>query len=295
MAARRVALDQAGPHAAERNDATGPQVARALPAQAQLLLSLQQGAGNRAVSGLLQRKVKVGAATSAWLAKGRLPPIPPAIAGLYQPYVIREVETLAETMRADAVTVGRVFATADAFYQPLFDQVVSAGHTAGTTDGRPAWTLLKLAVEKQGNLTEVPWSTFSGTEATQLESDLAACPVQVSDNSKTTACHGNVHGKLPKKVVVPGGGLLADKPQHEQYPLTPYIEFLIAGGQKKATGIERGILDKDSGQIYVTAHYTQGSFAWLSGAPATLVGNWQAKAQRYGRILTGTDTAADWA
>ena len=293
MERRRVAPDRAGPR-----KVTGRSAARSsstLPHEATLLRSLQQGAGNRAVAGLLQRKVKIGAATSPWIAKGKLPAIPPAIAGLYQPYVIKQVETLAEQMRADAVTAGREFATADLFYQPLFDQVVTTGTAAGAVDKRPAWTLLKAAVEKQGNVTEVPWTTFSATEATKLEGDLAACPVQVSDNPRTTACHGNVHGKLPKKVVVPGGGLLSDKPQHEQFDPTPYIEFLIAGGQKGITGIERGILDKDAGLIYVTAHYTRGSFVWLSGAPATLVANWQAKAARYGRILKGTDTPADWA
>lgn len=244
--------------------------------------------------GALHRKVKIGGSNKPWLAKGALPPIPPEIAARYQQYAIDQVKGLAEAQRADAVTAGREFATPAAFYQPLFDQVVSAGHPAARTDGRPAWTLLKIAVTKEGNVTEVPWSTFSTTEAAVLERDLTACAVQISGNSKTTACHGNVHQKLPKKIVVPGGGLLADEPQDEQFDLTPYIEFLIAGGQKKLTGIERGILDKDSGQIYVTAHYTQGSFVWLSGAPQALVSDWQAKAQKYGRLLKGTSTAEDW-
>lgn len=244
--------------------------------------------------GALQRKVKIGGPKKPWLAKGALPPIPPEIAARYQQYVIDQVKELAEAQRADTVTAGREFATAAAFYQPLFDQVITAANPAAARDGRAAWTLLKFAVAKQGHLTEVPWSTFSATEAATLERDLAACPVQVSDNTATTACHGNAHQKLPKKVVVPGGGLLAHKPEAEQFDLTPYIEFLIAGGQKKATGIERGILDKDSGQIYVTAHYTQGSFAWLSGAPQALVDNWQAKAQKYGRVLKGTSTPDDW-
>lgn len=124
------------------------------------------------------------------------------------------------------MTAGREFPTAAAFYQPLFDQVVTAGNPAAARDRRQAWTLLKLAVTTQGNLTEVPWSTFSITEAAALERDLTACPVQISSNPSTTACHGNIHGKLPKKVVVPDGQTLAAKPAAEQFTSRHTSSFL---------------------------------------------------------------------
>src|SRR5205085_10487951 len=110
--------------------------------------------------------------------------------------------------------------------------------------------------------------------------ELTQCEVQVSSNPKTTACHGNDHQKLPKKVIPD----LAAKAPSVQPDHTPYIEFLIPG-HKASSGIERGVFDRADGLIYITAHYTKGSFVWLSGAPAALVADWQQKASRYVQAL----------
>lgn len=77
---------------------------------------------------------------------------------------------------------------------------------------------------------------------------------------------------------------MSDLKKSEQPDHTPYIEFLIPG-HKKATGIERGIIDRDDGLIYITAHYTKGSFVLLSGAPNDLVQDWQGKATAYCNLL----------
>ena len=223
----------------------------------------------------------------AWLKKNAvLPKIPDAIAERYEVYVVEQVTALAKMWRDDTEEANRTFATADVFYQALFDRVITQGKPPqGTTGNR--WNHLKNAVQQGGSLTEVSWAAFSAPLAATLEADLMNCRVQTSSNPNTTACHGNAHHKLPKKVVAPNeSGLLADLPAAQQPDHTPYIEFLVEG-HKKETGIERGILDKDSGQIYLTAHYDKGSIVWLSGAPATLVGDWQAKALTYCNDLKG--------
>jgi hypothetical protein len=252
------------------------------PSQAELLLALQRTAGNQAVGRSLQRKVKLG--TKPWLKKNAaLPAIAPAIKDRYEPYVVAQVETIARQWRDDEVaTPARSFATADALYQAVFDHVISTGKP-GVASNANRWNKLKAGVETEGKVTEVPWASFGAVEGPALDADLAACGVQISGNTGTTACHGNTHHKLPKKINVPGGGLLSALPPNQQPAHTDYIEFLIPG-HKKETGIERGILDRAAGQIYVTAHYDVGSFVWLSGAPGGLVANWQAKAAAY--ILT---------
>jgi hypothetical protein len=270
-----------------------------IPTPATLLASLQQTVGNRAVAGelqglrsgsaatgLLARKVKIG--NAKWVGKnGKLPAIPATISGGYQEYVIAAVRRRAEALRDDE-TAGtpRTFTTADLFYQPLFDQFITQGTAVVPVSASGRWSRLSFDV-KQGVVKEVPWASFGAlpgapagvTEGTALEADLAACEVQVSSNPRTTACHGNVNGLLPKKVTVPGGALLASLPKAQQPTYTPYIEFLIPG-RKSEFGIERGMLDRVSGQIYITGHYNDG-FAWLSGAPAALVANWTAKAATY--------------
>lgn len=248
------------------------------------LLALQRAVGNHGV----QRKVKLDGKT--WLKTyAKLPAIPAAMAERYENYVVEQVTALAATWRDDEGVTNRTFASADAFYQTLFDRVVTQGQPTQATTG-DRWKHLKSAVEKAGSLTEVAWAAFSAAEAALLAAELMACEVQVSSNPSTTACHGNTHHKLPKKVAAHDQAgdpaALADLPPAEQPDQTPYIEFLVAG-HKSETGIERGILDKDSGLIYLTAHYDKGSIVWLSGAPAALVGNWQAKALTYCNDLKG--------
>ena len=77
---------------------------------------------------------------------------------------------------------------------------------------------------------------------------------------------------------------MSELPYGKQANYTPYIEFLIAG-HKQENGIERGILDREAGLIYVTAHYDVGSIAWLSGAPGSLITNWSEKAKKYTRFM----------
>ena len=59
---------------------------------------------------------------------------------------------------------------------------------------------LKAALDTPGDVTEIPWSSFSQDESTALATELMRCEVQISGNAKTTACHANLHEKLPKKV-----------------------------------------------------------------------------------------------
>jgi hypothetical protein len=220
-----------------------------------------------------------------------LPKIPSAIEVQYSPALVKKVKTLAQQWRDDEIEQDRTFTTPTAFYQALVLQLTAQSQTT-TQDQAPAqgqwtkppalWDKLKAAVDTPGDVTEIPWSSFSQDESTALATELMRCEVQISGNAKTTACHANLHEKLPKKVE--NAKTLADLPASEQPDHTPYIEFLITG-HKKTTGIERGIIDRESGAIYLTAHYTKGSFALLSGAPGNLVQDWQAKATGYCRVL----------
>jgi hypothetical protein len=176
------------------------------------------------------------------------------------------------------------FPSAEAFYRRMVSYVVRRGTAAPAPTNAAAWTVLGEAVTKNGQVTEVKWSNFNPTEANSLQAELENCQVQISSNTKTTACHVNAHGKLPKKVAGPNGELVSDLEAHEQPKYTPYVEFLVTG-HKSENGIERGILDLASGLVYLTAHYDTGSIAWLSGAPGALVSNWSQKARGYTRLL----------
>ena len=267
----------------------------------QLLVSLQQSAGNRAVSAelqrlrrgsvsaaRLQRRVKIGKnlKTAPWMKKdAALPKLPDAFkigrtskseAG-YQANIVAAAMKVAAAWRNDAVEQGREFLTVDAFYEAVFNEVITRGAAATTTAGK-AWPALKVAVNKPDGFVELPWATFAGVVGTDLEAELSACDVQRSNNSGTTACHANKHNKLPKKIV--DAERLAALPANQQWPRTPYIEFLVTS-HKSDTEIERAVLDRDADQIYITAHYDKGSFVWLSGAPPTLVNNWKRKATAY--------------
>jgi hypothetical protein len=274
-------------HASERElGARGRREAEelALPDQARLLLSLQQAAGNQAVSNLLHRKVRIAPSTGWATRTGQhaLPQMPARFLAQYQPNVIDQVNALAAKWRDDDVE--GTFASADDFYRKLFNHVVIRGTAAVAPTNYGCWKVLGDAVAAEGNLTEVKWSNLNATEAGKLLNELQQCQVQISGNVSTTACHANAHGKLPKRVAGPNGELVSDLPARDQPRYTPYIEFLITG-HKTENGIERGILDRVSGLVYVTAHYDVGSIAWLSGVPGALVSNWSRKAKDYTRLL----------
>ena len=298
------------------------QVGGLLALEREVLLSLQRAAGNRAVCSLaqryaagprsssLQRKVKVDEVGPDWLIRKTLPKIPTSFNKTYK---LSETHKMARDLAAqwlsDNTEEGRTFATTEAFYQAVFDQVSAPAQT-GRQDkleekgqGRqktktpkqskpnadPAiavWDKIVAATEIEGTVTLLPWSSFSTDEGAALGAELLKCSVQVSSNPRTTACHGNDHKKLPKQVVVENFTKLSEVPTHEQPTHTDYIEFLVPG-HKSTIGIERAILDKEDGLIYITKHYTEGSFVELSGAPDNLVQNWQAKAEAYCDILTG--------
>ena len=82
---------------------------------------------------------------------------------------------------------------------------------------------LKDALDTPGDVTAIPWSSFSQDASTALATELMRCEVQISDNAKTTACHANLHEKLPKEVENEKD--VADLPASEQPDHTPYIEF----------------------------------------------------------------------
>jgi hypothetical protein len=281
VSARRGAIRRAS--ARDEDGALRPPAAESarLSEPARLALALQRTAGNQAVGALLHRKVKIGTRWLATNASGQLPAIPAELSNGLEPWVADQVRARAEAMRTDAVTENRTFANATALYQPLFAQVLGPTPDQDVKpSGRDAWSTLFKAVKQSGQVTEVPWTSMKPEDAAGLRDELLACPIQRSSNTRTTACHGNTHHKLPKRVTVPGGRALDELPAHEQPAHTPYYEFLIKG-HKTTTGIERGILDRDSGHIYISAHYTEGSFAWLSGAPAEIAADWGAKVVEY--------------
>lgn len=265
------------------------------PTDATLLRCLQRAVETRAVArdvqqpregsadgGLLQRRVSVGA--KLYGTGERLPPIPATMAARYHDHAIAAVTAIVEGWRADGVTVNRTWTHASKLYQAAIDQFLTQGG-AGTVSATAPWTRLAFAVRREdaNGLVEMPWASF-GTGTAALEAELKKCKVQISSNPRTTACHGNSHGKLPKKVVAPGGVPLAELEISQQPLHTPYYEFLIPG-HKSENEIERGILDRNSRQIYITAHYETGSFVWLSGAPKALLDDWVRKASKYRRQL----------
>lgn len=263
----------------------------ALPVDATLHRCLQQAVEDRAVArdaqrlregatdaGLLQRRVTVG--TKLYNVREKLPAIPAAIAARYNAHAIAAVTAIVEGWRDDAVNVNRTWTDTSKLYQAAIDQFLTQPSAAPVSSAAP-WARLAYAVRREdaNGLVEMPWAAF-GTGATALEAELKNCNVQVSSNPATTACHGNSHGKLPKKVITPTGVPLDAVAIKEQPLYTPYYEFLIPG-HKSENDIERGILDRNSRQIYITAHYETGSFVWLSGAPKALLDNWVRKASKY--------------
>lgn len=260
-------------------------------AEAEWLLQLQRAAGNRATLDVVQRlsapgtpvavqrKVKFG--TKPVLKKNApLPAIPANLVAAYQASVVERVRTLAAQMRDDPVTNGRTFPNETVFYQALFNQALTESTAVVGTKTANPWAKLAIETKQEGGVRDVPWASFETGAAASLQAELAACSVQVSSNQKTTACHGNKNNKLPKKVNTPGGVALDTVPKGQQAQYTDYIEFLIPG-HKSAIDIERAILDRVAGIIYITAHYESGSFVRLSGAPPALVANWQGKAANY--------------
>lgn len=276
--------------------AAQPPLARAaLPIDPTLHRCLQRAVEDRAVArdvqqlregaadaGLLQRRVTVG--TKLYNVGEKLPAIPPTIATHYNDHAIAAGTAIVEGWRDDTVTVGRTWTDARKLYQAAIDQYLTQPSAAVVSTAAP-WARLAHAVKREdaNGLVEMPWASF-GTHAPALEAELKACNVQVSSNPDTTACHGNSHGKLPKKVITPTGVPLDEVEIKEQPKHTPYYEFLIPG-HKKENEIERGILDRNSQQIYITAHYETGSFVWLSGAPRSLLDNWLRKVAKYRQDL----------
>lgn len=290
---------------ARRRPGVQPAGGEPLTAQ-QMLLALQRGVGNQAVGravrelrdqpssgATLQRKFKIGT-KPWWKSAVPVPEIPqrfvtgpPAIPGGppppandhgYRPETRDRAKQIAEDWREDKTTANRTFATAEALYQAIFTELITQGAVVPAASSSP-FLAMKHELDK-GGLREVPWSSFKAPAATALLTELLACPVQVAGNGVTSANHANEHGVLPRNVTAPGGQPLASLPYAQQYDTTPYVEFLITGHKRAdKTEIERGMLDKISGQIYITDHYT--GFVWLSGAPPALATNWQQKAAAY--------------
>ena len=238
--------------AAERHEGA-PEPDTLRPAfDVQRILAMQRTAGNQAVgaelqrmrAAMLQRKVKIAApGTKAdWLAhKSKTPPVP---TGFQVPPHTTSEKLFAEAQRwvGDKVTDRREFATDVAFYQ-----AVAASLAPPTTPGSAPvddrrWAILGRAAKKSGKVTKVPWSTFNSVEAPLLLEELLASTVQVAANAgRSTACHGNVHGKLPKKVGPFGQKTLDQLTAAEQVDKTPYFEMLVAG-QGSESGITLSLI-----------------------------------------------------
>jgi hypothetical protein len=246
------------------------------------VLALQRAAGNHAVgaelqrmrSATLQRKVKVAKSTLT-----EPPIVSKAILKEFPHLNAKALREEATKWIADKTNdKTREFTDADLFYRAVAKTLAVAA--APSEDQR--WTVLGKAAKKSGKVTEVKWSTFNTVEAPQLLAELQACTIQLSSNPDTTAAHGNAHGKLPKK----GLGDKLHKLSHgDQCDKTPYYEFLVTG--QPASGITRGVFDKDARLVYLTAHYDQGSFVLLSGAPAGLLNDWGVKVAAFIRTQKG--------
>ncbi len=246
----------------------------------QRILALQRTAGNHAVARTLARKVKIEDQKPPTIShKAKLPAIPNSIVQNYGP-VLQQIRTRAEAMASHKELQG-TYDTALAFYQAIADEIQPPAANAGPSK-KGRWELLQEAVETDGTITPVPWTRFSQAEATLLEAELLACPVQVAGNGKSTAAHANKHGKLPKPSLLPNGEFIDTLDAKDQMDKTDYFEMLISGGHKKNHGgIERAIIDIVAGRVWITAHYDTGSLAELTGFPGSIVPNWRQKIAVY--------------
>ncbi len=121
------------------------------------------------------------------------------------------------------------------------------------------------------NVVELPFNAIKAKDSQkQVVVDLlAGAPVQ-SGNTSTSAWHKNDHKKLPK--FNPKEGAVKD------WELTPYLEFLIQG-YKQRNMIERAVFDTSKGEVYMTTHYTIGSFVKLTGLPNSVITSMNQKAE----------------
>lgn len=247
--------------------------------EVQRILAMPQAAGNQAVGATLNRKVKINDLKPPTVShKAKVPPVPDTIRDAH-PDRLDDITAAAQAWVVHKDPKGE-FATTLDFYKAVVKEVV--GETAD--DGpskRDRWTILMHAVGTAGTVTPVPWSRFKDTEATKLEEELLACPIQRS-TSGSTAAHGNKHGKLPKAITTDEGKALDTLDAADQMDKTPYFEFLISGGHKKDHGgIERGIIDIEADRVWITAHYDQGSLAELVGVPGSIIADWKQKVDDY--------------
>lgn len=235
----------------------------------------------------LRRLVTIGG--TPYPAKKKLPNKPK---GTVPQKLLPDVTALATTWQGDEVD--HTYTTAEAFYQALVAAVLSKGdgkaskQAEGKKERRPKgkapWPTIIHASTVEGRVQAVDWSSFDTDAADALLTELLEATVQLSSNTETTACHGNSHRKLPKPVDEARPEPLASIPKYQQPDHTDYIELLVRG-HKKESGIERGIIDRRDGGVYLTAHYDKGSFVELVNAPRSLIADWQAKAEEYCRLL----------
>jgi hypothetical protein len=221
--------------------------------------------------------------------KGKLPTKPK---GVVDQKLLPAVTELATTWQRDGED--HSFATTEEFYQALVKAVTNKddgktpkqneGEKARHAKGKAPWPTIIHASTVEGKVESVDWSSFDTDGADALLTELLEATVQISSNTETTACHGNAHRKLPKPVDEALQKPLASMPEYKQPDHTDYIELLIRG-HKKESGIERGIIDRKDGSLYLTAHYDKGSFVQLINAPGNLVADWQGKAEKYCQLL----------
>ena len=160
-----------------------------------------------------------------------MPAVPDDIRDAYDAQVLAQIAARAQDWVVHKDLKGEYATTLD-FYKAVAKEVAPGAAPEGPSK-RGRWEILKAAVQTDGEITAVPWTRFNDTEAPLLEAELLNCPVQIAGSGRSTAAHGNKHGKLPKPVALVDGKTIDHLEPKAQMDKTPYFEFLISGGHKK--------------------------------------------------------------
>ena len=133
-----------------------------------LARTLAAAVGRRAAVASVQRKVKIG--KGGWLASTQLPPVPPDVAKLYHPKVVKAGQDLAAQWCGDKVQQNRTFTNDAAFYRAVFNQAETAyTPTAVRVGGRAlGQAVLRDLAERDGARASLvlaqrePWAAEHG-------------------------------------------------------------------------------------------------------------------------------------
>ena len=253
----------------EREAARAEETPQAPSNEIQHLLAMQQSAGNQAVAATLQRKVKIGDQKPPMVShKAKVPAIPDDISAAHDAAALNaRIAAAAQALVVHKDLKGEYATTVD-FYKAVVKEVVGETAADGAVQARRAGRS-----SRPPSRPTAPSPRFPGHGSTTRSrrcSRRSCWPARSRslDSGRSTAAHGNKHGKLPKPIPPDEGKELDTLAPQDQMNKTPYFEFLISGGHKKTHGgIERAIIDIKDDRVWITAHYDKGSLAELVGVP----------------------------